>query len=203
MVIGTRKTNANAHPGRILLGSQLPRRTRKQIEEDKARKDAEAMAASEDAKAKHDAIVMRIAQLEAEQGQQEDNIQRHSQRPDQSYGPSDGFGGQRSSYRMPSSSSRDEAVVGILRKKMIFDEDDEQEGQDMLSPPPSTVADDYEEYAIEDAASGDDFQVDLGSANSDSSDGHDTDSESGQVEKPYKDTTRRRARSAVSLGQCR
>jgi hypothetical protein len=199
MVIGTRKSNASAHPGLILLGNQPPRRTKKEIEDDKARKKAQAMAASKDAKAKHDAIVMRIAQLEAEQGQQEDDIQRHSQRPDQSYDPPDSFGGQRSSYGKPSSSSRDEAVVGIPRKKTIYDEDDEQEGQDMLSPLASTVADNYEECAIEDAASGDDFQVDLGSENSDSSDGHDTNLVSGQVEKPHTDTTRRRVRSAVSL----
>ncbi|KAI0282251.1 hypothetical protein BC826DRAFT_1110850 [Russula brevipes] len=152
------------------------------------------MAASQDAKAKHNAIVTRIAQLEAEEAQQEDDIQRHSQRPDQSYGSSDSFGGQKSSYRMPSSSSRDQAVAEIPRKKMIYDEgDDDEEDQLMLSPPASTVLDDYEEYAIEDVASDDDFQVELGSkdSESDSSDGHDSDLESGQVEKPYKDTTRR------------
>jgi hypothetical protein len=53
MVIGTRKTNSNVHPGAILQNNRKPRHTRKQIEEDKTRAVASVIAAEEEAAAKY------------------------------------------------------------------------------------------------------------------------------------------------------
>jgi hypothetical protein len=185
MVVGTRKSNADAHPGRILLDTQHSRRTRKQIDEDDARKKSEMKAAIEDAKTKHHAIVTRIAQLEADEEQREEQIQTNSQRPDRS---SNSIGGQKASYRTPTSLSRDQ------------DEDDDNE--DMYSPPLSTVLDEYEEELISARLVGsDDDQDDLylprtQSVGSDGSDPED-------LEKTYKgkktSTSRRVAERVVRL----
>jgi hypothetical protein len=197
MVIGTRKSNANAHPGRILLGSQQPRRTRKQIEEDKACQEAEAMAAREEELMKHNAVVARIAQLEEDEEEYEERIRSHSQRPDLLSRSSYSASGSKSSNRTPSSVSREQNLVRDTRNKMlplavaaVGDEVDEA----MLSPPASTVLDEYEEQITEDAASDDNFEDELGSqlGSSDSSDN----SGYASVEKP---TTRRRVRGPAAV----
>lgn len=82
MVIGTRKSNAAKHPGRLLTDIKQQRRTRTQIEEDEARRKAAAVAAEEDAKAKHQAIVTRVADIEDSMERDEEVIRAYSNRPD-------------------------------------------------------------------------------------------------------------------------
>jgi hypothetical protein len=82
MAVGTRKTNANTHPGLVILEGKRQRRTRKQIEEDEAHKTAEATTARLDAEALHNATVARITQLENSMEQDEELVREHANRPD-------------------------------------------------------------------------------------------------------------------------
>ena len=98
MVIGTRKKNTNVHPGAILQSNRQPRRTRKEMEEAKAHTAAKAIAAEEEAAAKYQSVLKRIAELEAMSRNEEDDIQAHSLRPDLGAG-SLGVPRQKSSHR--------------------------------------------------------------------------------------------------------
>ena len=89
MVIGTRKSNANAHPGAILQSNRQPRRTRKQIEEDEAQAAAMAIAAKEKAAAMYQAALDHIAELRAEAERDEQWVQAHALRPDLAAGSVD------------------------------------------------------------------------------------------------------------------
>jgi hypothetical protein len=82
MVIGTRKTNSNVHPGAVLQNNRKPRRSKKQIEEDKAREAASTAAAEVDAAAKHQSTLARIAELRAIVESDERDVQAHTLRPD-------------------------------------------------------------------------------------------------------------------------
>jgi hypothetical protein len=191
MVVGTRKSNADAHPGRILLASQNPRRTRKQIEEDCAHKEAEATAASEDAKRTRQAIVNRIAQLEAEEEQREEDIQTHSQRPDLFHGSSNSGSGLKSLSQTPYSGPKDDDEDD--------DEDDDMYNPDLYSPPASTVLDDYaEDLTSAGLVNSDDVQVDICSEIGRSEDSDDSEAE---VLENVKKTGTRRTVPAVRLGQ--
>lgn len=78
MAIGTRKSNAEAHPGRILLESQPSRRTKQQIESDVSKAKAEAEAEAE----RQRAVLIRIAELEHSAEQEEQAVRMHANRPD-------------------------------------------------------------------------------------------------------------------------
>ncbi len=82
MPVGTRASNAEAHPGRIVLETQQVRRTRKQVDEDEARRKAVAIATRKEAEARHQASIEKIALTEDSIEQDEEEIQRHSSRPD-------------------------------------------------------------------------------------------------------------------------
>jgi hypothetical protein len=82
MPITTRKSNAVAHPGRIVLESQTSRRTRQQIDEDTANAKAIATAAAE----KQHAVFTRIAELEHSVELDEQANRMHSRRPDLRHG---------------------------------------------------------------------------------------------------------------------
>jgi hypothetical protein len=99
MVIGTRKANVNVHPGAILQNDRQPRRTRKQIEEDKAVAAAKAMAKEEEAAAKYRSVLDRVAELGKAVEKDEQGIQAHTLRPDLGTGSLNAFPGRKSSHR--------------------------------------------------------------------------------------------------------
>jgi hypothetical protein len=80
MAIGTHKSNAEVHPGRILLESQPSRRTKQQIESDvsKAKAEAEAEAEAE----RQCAVLIHIAKLKHSAEQEEQAMHMHANRPD-------------------------------------------------------------------------------------------------------------------------
>lgn len=78
MPVGTCKSNADAHPGRIILENQRIRRTRKQMEGDIASSKAAAIAASEDKAGRHRCI----AEVEDNIGRNEEELRLHANRPD-------------------------------------------------------------------------------------------------------------------------
>jgi hypothetical protein len=86
MVIGTRKKNSSVHPGAILQNNYKLRRTKKQIEEDKAQAAASAKAAEEEAAAKYKSTLARIAELRAAVESDEQEVRAHTLRPDLCHG---------------------------------------------------------------------------------------------------------------------
>jgi hypothetical protein len=86
MSMVTRKKNANAHPGQIVLDSQQRRRTKDQIIEDKACAQAEATARQQAIAAKHRAVIACITDLEASVEQEERMVQKYQNRPDLRHG---------------------------------------------------------------------------------------------------------------------
>ena len=78
MPVSTRKKNAEAHPGRIILASQQPRRTRRQIEED----DARSKAMKDRVDALHREDLDRLAQMEDTMEGEEEARRLHAARPD-------------------------------------------------------------------------------------------------------------------------
>ena len=82
MVIGTRKTNSSVHPGAILQNPRKPRRSKKQMEEDKARKAALTAAAEVDTATKYQSTLARIAELQAIVENNEQDVRAHTLRPD-------------------------------------------------------------------------------------------------------------------------
>lgn len=81
--MSTRKSNADAHPGRVVLDSQTVRRTRKEIQEDEARK-AEAATAQREEEESHN---KRIAEVEDAIERNEEQLRTHASRPDLRYEP--------------------------------------------------------------------------------------------------------------------
>lgn len=82
MPISTRKANANAHPGRIVLETQQTRRSSQQVEEDKNRARAAAIAEKEAKDANHRAVLATIAGIEDTIEKSELQIRIHATRPD-------------------------------------------------------------------------------------------------------------------------
>ena len=87
MPVTTRKSNADAHPGHIVLETQKTKRTRQQIEEEEALARSEARAKKVQAAAKHRAVMQRIAQLEDDVSCAQKATRRHALRPDLHHGP--------------------------------------------------------------------------------------------------------------------
>jgi len=82
MVVDTRKSNATKHPGNLLMASKQQRQTKAQIEKDETRTKAAAIAAKEDAIAKHQAILKRVADIEESIGRDKEAIRAYANRPD-------------------------------------------------------------------------------------------------------------------------
>ena len=82
MPIGTRKANAHAHPGRIVLESQQPRRTRNQIEEDTSRAKAAAVAERVEKEANRLSVLSAIAEIENTIEKNKEQVRVHTTRPD-------------------------------------------------------------------------------------------------------------------------
>jgi hypothetical protein len=85
MPITTRASNAERHPGLIVLDGQWTKRSKQQIKEDKARKKAAAIAARQLTEAKHHAVLLRLAESEAAVEQDEEDIRANTTRPDIRY----------------------------------------------------------------------------------------------------------------------
>jgi len=83
MPMSTRKSNANAHPGRVVLESQTVRRTTKEIQEDKACKAEAAIAQREEEESRN----KHIAEVEDAIERNEDQLHTHANRPDLRYEP--------------------------------------------------------------------------------------------------------------------
>jgi negative regulator of genetic competence, sporulation and motility len=82
MPIITRKANANTHPGRILLETQQPRRSKKQVEEDTDRARAAAIAEKEEKEANRRTVLATIADMEDIIEKSELDLRNHTTRPD-------------------------------------------------------------------------------------------------------------------------
>ena len=78
MTVTTRRSNAKSHPGQVVLDNQQKRRTKKQVQEAKAR----ARAAKDQEEARRRELPGRIAQLEDEIETEEQARHEHSMRPD-------------------------------------------------------------------------------------------------------------------------
>ena len=82
MPIGTRPSNAQAHPGQIVIESQRVRRTKKQIEADVARKKAASIEDSRRAKEEHQKVIQQLKESEDAVEQEEEMVRKHTARPD-------------------------------------------------------------------------------------------------------------------------
>ena len=78
MPVGTRKSNANTHPGRIVLESQNTRHTSKEVKADNARAKAATIAVRESEEARNKCI----AEVEDAIQRSEDDVHLHTNRPD-------------------------------------------------------------------------------------------------------------------------
>ena len=78
MTVTTRRSNANVHPGQVVLDNQPKRRTKKQVQEAKAR----ARVAKDQEEARRLELPGCIAQLEDEIETEEQVQHEHSMRPD-------------------------------------------------------------------------------------------------------------------------
>ena len=81
-MVDTRKSNATKHPGMLVAEAKQQRWTRKQMEKDKARTKAAAIAAKEQASAEHRAIITQVADIMDSVARVEEEIQAHTNRPD-------------------------------------------------------------------------------------------------------------------------
>lgn len=82
MPVTTRKSNANVHPGDIVRNAQQKKRTKKEIEDEKAKAKADSIAAREEAARKNHAVILNIARLKASVEREEGAIRAHTNRPD-------------------------------------------------------------------------------------------------------------------------
>lgn len=78
MAVTTRRSNARAHPGRVVLDNQRTRRTKEQVQEAKAH----AKEVKDKEESRRRALPGRIAQLEDEIETEEQARREHSMRPD-------------------------------------------------------------------------------------------------------------------------
>lgn len=81
----TRKTNANAHPGDIVRKAQRSRRTKQEIEEERAKAKAKSIAMRQEAATKHHTVMSSIAALKSSVEHEEEAIREHASRPDLRY----------------------------------------------------------------------------------------------------------------------
>jgi hypothetical protein len=82
MPISTRKTNADVHPGRIVLENQQSRRTKRQVEEDNMRAKAAAIVEREEKEANHLSVLTTIAEIEDTIEKTEAQLRMNTTRPD-------------------------------------------------------------------------------------------------------------------------
>ena len=85
MPMNTRPSNADAHPGRIVMEGQRIRRPKKQIEADEARKKAAASAASRCAEEEHQRVLQQLKDSEDAVEREEEVVREHSARLDLRY----------------------------------------------------------------------------------------------------------------------
>ena len=85
MPMNTCPSNAQAHPGYIIMDGQRVRRPRKQIDIDEAHKKAAASAASHCAEEEHQAVLRQLKESEDAVEQEEDAVHKHTARPDLQY----------------------------------------------------------------------------------------------------------------------
>ena len=85
MPITTRPSNAEAHPGRVVLEGQRVRRSKKQIDADDARKKAAASAASRRAEEEHQRVLQQLKDIEDAVEREEEAVRKHTARPDLRY----------------------------------------------------------------------------------------------------------------------
>jgi hypothetical protein len=152
MVISTRKTNSSTHPGAILQNNRAPRRSREQIEEDKARAAAKAIAAEEEAAAKYQSVLKRIAELKATAENDEHSIQAHTLRPDLGVSQDEDNepekDGEVASHSPPASTEIDEESDG--NEDEIEDQDkDYEEGEDEVEDQDEDYEDGEDETRID------------------------------------------------------
>ena len=86
MVVGTRKSNATKHPGKLLESGKQQRQTRTQVEEAQARSKAAAITAEDNASLKHREAVSRVADIMDSVDSAERAIQTYTNRPDLRFG---------------------------------------------------------------------------------------------------------------------
>ena len=85
MPVNTRPSNAEAHPGRVVMEGQRVRRSKKQIEVDEARKKAAASAASRRAEEDHQRVLRQLKESEDAVEREEEAVHEHTARPDLRY----------------------------------------------------------------------------------------------------------------------
>lgn len=78
----THGSNANTHPGDVVLNARRAKRTTKEVEDKKAQAKAKATAAKQEGAAKRRAIISTIAALKATVERQEAAIRAYTNRPD-------------------------------------------------------------------------------------------------------------------------
>jgi hypothetical protein len=82
MPIVTCPSNAQAHPGQIVIEGQRVRRSKKQIEADDAQKKAASIEASRRAEEEHQRIVQQLKESKDAVEQEEELVRKHTARPD-------------------------------------------------------------------------------------------------------------------------
>lgn len=85
MPVTTRGTNANTHPGDIVRKAQRNRRTKEEIEEERAKAKAKSIAARQEAATKHRAVISTIVALKSSVERSEEAIRAQANRPDLQY----------------------------------------------------------------------------------------------------------------------
>jgi hypothetical protein len=82
MPIVTRPSNAQAHPGQIVIEGQRVRQSKKQIEANDARKKAASIEDSRRAEEEHQRIVQQLKESEDAVEREEELVRKHTVRPD-------------------------------------------------------------------------------------------------------------------------
>lgn len=81
-MVATRKSNAQVHPGQIILDNQQIWRTRKQIEEDEAQANAASTAKKNQDAEQRRKLLQQLAQLDGALEEDDATLREHSTRPD-------------------------------------------------------------------------------------------------------------------------
>jgi hypothetical protein len=85
-MVDTRESNADAHPGLVVLASQQKRHTKQQILADKANAKAVAVATRRAILAREHELLEHIGLIEDTIQQEDDVLQAHANRPDLCHG---------------------------------------------------------------------------------------------------------------------
>ena len=88
MPVTTHKSNASVHPGDIVRKAQKKKHTKKEMEDNRAKAQAESLAAKQEAARKHHVVISTIASLKASVERDEEAVRAHANRPDLCDGPS-------------------------------------------------------------------------------------------------------------------